>query len=220
MEGKKSEEMIVRKVKIEDIIPYENNPRKNEEAVQVVMNSIREFGIKQPLVIDENGVIVVGHTRFMAAKKLGYTELPCVIASDLTEDQINAYRLADNKTAEYAQWDIELMNQELASILSVDMEQFGFDLAWDEEKKKKEEETGEVPFTEVLGEEHNYIVLYFDNEVDWLQAESLFDLHEVKNLSTRKDGVVKANMQRKGIGRVLRGNEALEKLRKHYENIS
>jgi len=219
MDERKFNDMVVQKIKIEDIIPYEDNPRKNAEAVQPVMNSIAAFGIKQPLVLDKNNVIVVGHTRYLAAKKLGYKELPCVIADDLTEDEANGYRLADNRTNEYAQWDIELMNKELASIQTVDMEQFGFDLALDEETKKKDEEKGEVPFTEVLGEEHNYIVLYFDNEVDWLQAESLFDLHEVKNLSTRKDGVVKANMQRKGIGRVLRGNEALEKLRKHYENI-
>lgn len=218
MEARKFDDMVVQKIKVEDIIPYENNPRKNAEAVQVVMNSIAAFGIKQPLVLDKDHVIVVGHTRFMAAKKLGYKELPCVIAEDLTEDEIKGYRLADNRTNEYAQWDIELMNSELASIENLDMEQFGFDLKMDEEAKKKEEEKGEVPFTEVLGEEHNYIVLYFDNEVDWLQAESLFNIQEVKNLSTRKDGVVKANMQRKGIGRVLRGNEALEKLRKHYED--
>lgn len=210
--------MEVRNVSVKDIIPYENNPRKNEDAIQVVMNSIREFGIKQPLVIDENNVIVVGHTRFAAAKKLGYTEVPCVIASDLTEDQINAYRIADNRTAEYASWDVELLNNQLANILTVDMEMFGFDLNADEQVKKKEEEKGEVPFTEVLGEEHNYLVLYFDNEVDWLQLQSLLELKEVRGLSTRKDGVMKKNMQRKAIGRVMRGNDALEKLRRHYEH--
>lgn len=210
--------MEVKNISVKDIIPYENNPRKNEDAIQVVMNSIREFGIKQPLVIDENNVIVVGHTRFAAAKKLGYTEVPCVIASDLTEDQINAYRIADNRTAEYASWDVELLNNQLANILTVDMEMFGFDLNADEEVKKKEEEKGEVPFTEVLGEEHNYLVLYFDNEVDWLQLQSLLELKEVRGLSTRKDGVMKKNMQRKAIGRVMRGNDALEKLRRHYEH--
>lgn len=210
--------MEVKNVSVKDIIPYENNPRKNEDAVQVVMNSIREFGIKQPLVIDENNVIVVGHTRFAAAKKLGYTEVPCVIASDLTEDQINAYRIADNRTAEYSSWDVELLNNQLANILTVDMEMFGFDLNADEQVKKKEEEKGEVPFTEVLGEEHNYLVLYFDNEVDWLQLQSLLELKEVRGLSTRKDGVMKKNMQRKAIGRVMRGNDALEKLRRHYEH--
>ena len=210
--------MEVINVNVGDIIPYEDNPRKNEDAVQVVMNSIKEFGFKQPIVLDEHNVIVVGHTRFAAAKKLGYTEVPCIIASDLTEEQINAYRLVDNKTNEYAEWDMELLSGELNAIINIDMEMFGFDLGVDEKVKEKEEENGDVPFTEVLGEEHNYLVLYFDNEVDWLQAESLFDIKEVKNLSTRKDGVVKANMQRRGIGRVLKGNVALEKLREHYEH--
>ena len=210
--------MEVKNVSVKDIVPYENNPRKNADAVQVVMNSIREFGFKQPIVLDENNVIVVGHTRFMAAKKLGYTEVPCIIASDLTEEQVNAYRLADNKTNEYAEWDMAMLESELSSILDIDMEMFGFEMGAEEEARKVDEQP-EVEFTEVLGEEHNYIVLYFDNEVDWLQAESLFELKEVKNLSTRKDGVVKSNMQRTGIGRVLKGNEALEKLRKHYENI-
>lgn len=210
--------MEVKNVNVRDIIPYEDNPRKNEDAVQVVMNSIKEFGFKQPIVLDEHNVIVVGHTRFMAAKKLGYTEVPCVIASDLTEEQVNAYRLVDNKTNEYAEWDTQLLAGELNAIINIDMEMFGFDLE-EEEKIKEKMEQPDVEFTEVLGEEHNYLVLYFDNEVDWLQAESLFDIQEVKNLSTRKDGVVKSNMQRRGIGRVIKGNVALERLRKHYENI-
>lgn len=209
--------MEIKEVSVKEIIPYENNPRKNEDAIQVVMNSIEEFGIKQPLVLDENNVIVVGHTRFEAAKRLGYKSLPCIIASDLSDEQIRAYRLVDNKTNEYAEWDMGLLSGEIDSIFGIDMEMFGFDLGEGEEEKKKEEKP-DVPFTEVLGEEHNYLVLYFDNEVDWLQVQSLLDIKEVKNLSTRKDGVVKANMQRKGIGRVLRGNEVLEKLRVFYEN--
>ena len=210
-------DMEVVKVSVDDILPYEDNPRKNENAVQVVMNSISKFGIKQPLVLDENHVIVVGHTRFEAAKRLGYKEVPCVIASDLSDEECRAYRLADNKTNEYSEWDTTLLAGELNAIFNIDMEIFGFDLG-EEEKQKEKEEKPDVPFTEVLGEEHNYLVLYFDNEVDWLQVQSLLDIGEVKNLSTRKDGVVKSNMQRRGIGRVLRGNEVLEKLRVFYEN--
>ena len=209
--------MEVVNIKVGDIIPYEDNPRKNDDAVQVVMNSIKEFGFKQPIVLDENHVIVVGHTRFKAAKKLGYKEVPCIIASDLTEEQISAYRLADNKTNEYAEWDMQLLSGELNAIMNIDMELFGFDLGEDEKLKDKNEKP-DVEFTEVLGEEHNYLVLYFDNEVDWLQVQSLLDIPEVKNLSTRKDGVVKANMQRRGIGRVMKGNAVLEKLREYYGN--
>jgi len=203
--------------KTEELIPYVKNPRKNKDAVAYVMNSIEQFGFKNPIIIDKNNEIIAGHTRLMAAKKLGMEEVPCIMADDLTEDQIRAFRIIDNKTSEYAQWDMGLLGEELQAIEGIDMEMYGFDLNMDEETKEKDEKP-EVEFTEVLGEEHNYIVLYFDNEVDWLQILSILDIEEVKNLSTRIDGMVRDNMERRGIGRVIKGNVALEKLRKHYEN--
>ncbi len=109
------------------IKPYENNPRHNESAIDAVASSIKEFGWKQPLVIDKDNVIVVGHTRWLAAKKLGLNEVPCLIASDLTDEQIAAYRLADNKTNELATWDFEKLKTELESISDIDMSQFGFE---------------------------------------------------------------------------------------------
>lgn len=113
--------------RLDEIIPYENNPRKNDGAVDVVANSIREFGFKVPIVIDKNGVIVTGHTRLKAAKQLGLEEVPCLIADDLTEEQINAFRLADNKVSEFAEWDFDLLAGELEGITELDMEAFGFD---------------------------------------------------------------------------------------------
>lgn len=112
---------------IAEIKPYENNPRNNESAIDAVASSIKEFGWKQPLVIDKDSVIVVGHTRWLAAKKLGLSEVPCLIASDLTDEQIAAYRLADNKTNELATWDFEKLKTELESIFDIDMSQFGFE---------------------------------------------------------------------------------------------
>jgi len=112
---------------IVEIKPYENNPRHNESAIDAVASSIKEFGWKQPLVIDKDNVIVVGHTRWLAAKKLGLIEVPCLIASDLTDEQIAAYRLADNKTNELATWDFEKLKTELKSISDIDMSQFGFE---------------------------------------------------------------------------------------------
>lgn len=111
--------------RIEDIIPYENNPRKNDDAVDAVANSIKQFGFKVPIVIDQNNVIVCGHTRYKASKKLGLKTVPCVIADDLTEDQIKAFRLADNKTNELAEWDVDMLMQELSEI-DIDMSEFGF----------------------------------------------------------------------------------------------
>jgi site-specific DNA-methyltransferase (adenine-specific) len=119
--------------KLTDIKPYEKNPRKNEEAVKYVAESIKQFGFKVPIVIDKEGVIVAGHTRYKAAKKLGLSEVPCIIADDLTEDQIKAFRLADNKVAEKAEWDFELLADELDDLFDFDMTVFGFEDEEDEE---------------------------------------------------------------------------------------
>lgn len=112
--------------KITDIKPYEKNPRHNDEAVQYVAESIRVFGWKQPIVIDKNGIIVAGHTRYKAAKKLGLKKIPCIVADDLTEEQVKAYRLADNKVSEAAEWDFDLLFDELDDLLDFDMSAFGF----------------------------------------------------------------------------------------------
>lgn len=113
--------------KIEELTPYAKNPRKNDQAVNAVAASIREFGFKVPIVIDSAGVIVAGHTRMKAALLLGLETVPCVVADDLTEDQIKAFRLADNKTAELAEWDLALLDEEIAELTDIDMSQFGFD---------------------------------------------------------------------------------------------
>lgn len=113
-------------IDINKLIPYVNNPRKNDEAVDPVANSIREFGFKVPLVIDKENNVVCGHTRLKAAKKLGLKTVPCIIADDLTEEQITAFRLADNKVGELAEWDFDLLGDELDSIFDIDMSEFGF----------------------------------------------------------------------------------------------
>lgn len=111
---------------ISELKRYENNPRINGDAVKFVASSIREFNFKVPIVIDRNNVIVCGDTRYQACFELGITEVPCIVADDLTEEQVRAFRLADNKTAEIADWDFEKLAEELDDILNIDMEQFGF----------------------------------------------------------------------------------------------
>lgn len=111
---------------ISEIKEYANNPRKNDHAVKAVENSISLFGFRIPILIDSNNIIVAGHTRVKACYELGITEVPCIIADDLTEEQIRAFRLVDNKTAEIADWDFEKLAEELDDILNIDMEQFGF----------------------------------------------------------------------------------------------
>lgn len=114
--------------KIGEIKPYEKNPRKNDGAVKYVANSIKEFGFKVPIVIDKDGVIIAGHTRYKASKELGLKEVPCIVADDLNDEQIKAYRLADNKVNEAAEWDFNLLDSELAEIMNLDMELFNFDI--------------------------------------------------------------------------------------------
>jgi ParB-like chromosome segregation protein Spo0J len=119
--------------KINDLKPYENNPRFNDEAVEYVANSIKEFGFKVPIIIDKNNVIVAGHTRYKASMELGLKEVPCIIADDLNEEQIKAFRLADNKVSEKASWNYELLDEELDNILNIDMSEFDFnniDIDW------------------------------------------------------------------------------------------
>lgn len=119
--------MQIKMVPIADIIPYKNNPRKNTDAVQYVKNSIKEFGFRIPMVLDAENVIVCGHTRYLAAQELGITEVPCTYADDLTEEQIKAFRLADNKTAEMSGWNFEKLELELSELPGIDMSDFGFD---------------------------------------------------------------------------------------------
>lgn len=114
---------------IKDIHPYPDNPRQNKEAVDKVAESIKEFGFKQPIVVDKEGTIIVGHTRLLAAKKLKMDTVPVLTADDLTEEQAKAYRLADNKTNEFAEWDFDLLASELQGIADIDMSEFGFDLS-------------------------------------------------------------------------------------------
>ena len=124
--------MNIQTLPLKDIHPYARNPRKNAEAVKGVAASIREFGFLVPLVIDRNHEIVAGHTRFLAAQSLGIKEIPCVIADELTEDQIKAFRLADNKVGEMAQWDMDLLPLELQGIV-LPMTDFGFEAISDED---------------------------------------------------------------------------------------
>ena len=191
-----------------ELTPYAGNAKKHDSTqIANVAESIRQFGFVQPIVIDRNGVIVIGHCRALAAKKLGMKEVPCVCVDDLTPEQVNALRIVDNKSNE-SEWDLDILPDELADI---DLSGFDFDFGLDK-KKNKEEIDGEVEFSEILGEENNYLVLQFKTDIDWLNAQSIFGLETVKSYSTRKDGKVAKNMERKGVARVLDGAKVLNEL--------
>jgi phosphoenolpyruvate-protein kinase (PTS system EI component) len=116
----REDNMKIVNLKIDDLKPYDKNPRKNENAVDEVAKSLKEFGFRQPLVIDENHVVIVGHTRLLAAKKLGLKEVPCHIAKDLSEAKIKAYRIMDNRTSEFSDWDKDLLTSEMLDIIQLE----------------------------------------------------------------------------------------------------
>lgn len=186
---------------VDELVPYENNPRNNKKAVDKVAKSIEEFGFKVPIVVDENNVIVAGHTRLLASKQLGLESVPVIVAKELTDEQIKAFRLADNKVSEFSKWNEDKLRDELKQ-LEMDMTEFGFEFT--ELLEEEEEQEPEIKFTEELGEESNYIVLKFDTSVDWLLLESLFDLPRVHALAS------KAGYERKGVGRVVDGVEFID----------
>jgi ParB-like chromosome segregation protein Spo0J len=149
--------MEIKMVKVDDLKPYVNNPRFNDDAVEFVKNSIKEFGFKVPIIIDKNNEIVAGHTRYKASLELNLKEVPCIVADDLNEEQIKAFRIADNKVGEQSTWDYELLTDELKDIININMEDFGFldidvDIEWDnsityeDEEKNKEEVFYECPY--------------------------------------------------------------------------
>lgn len=152
-DGEKMSQLKIEYLPLEELKPYENNPRYNDGAVEYVAESIKQFGFKVPIVIDENNVIVCGHTRVKAAKELGIEKVPCIVADDLTEDQIKAFRLADNKVAEIATWDMGALHEEMENI-EMDMTDFGFielsdldvdDFFEDVEPKEKEPKKIQCP---------------------------------------------------------------------------
>ena len=141
--------MKVVEKQLKELRMYENNPRNNDEAVDEVAKSIQEFGFKVPMVIDKENVIVCGHTRYKACLKLGIETVPCIIADDLSDEQIQAFRIAENKTNEYATWDNEKLKAELQNLIrsDFDIESLGFNMDdfYTDETENVVEDFYEVP---------------------------------------------------------------------------
>lgn len=212
--GKGTENIRVTYRKIRELKPYKKNAKKHpKEQVERIANSIKEFGFfeHRAVAIDKNDCVVEGHGRILAAKKAGLKEVPTICLDDLTEEQIKAWRLIENKTAESG-YDETLINEEINELLKSDinMEVFGFSI--DALEDETIEVEPDVPFTEILNEENNYIVLKFNNKVDWLNAMGLFGIEKAKAYPTKKDGNKKSFGMRAGVGRVLDGVKALERV--------
>jgi len=142
--------MHIKNKKLTELTPYAHNPRINDAAIESVANSIREFGFLVPIVIDKNDTIVAGHTRLKAALSLGLSEVPTVDAGNLTDKQIKAFRLADNKTAELADWDLDKLKAELEELPDFDMSMFGFDMTFPEEETSPKIGTYKEKFSVVV----------------------------------------------------------------------
>lgn len=182
--------MEIEFVKTDDVKQYAKNAKKHpEEQVSYIANSIKEFGFRQPLVIDKDNVIVIGHGRYLAAKKLGLEVVPCVRATDLSEQQIKALRIADNKTSEKGSWDDALLSEEIKSLIEdMDMTDFGFG---DFELSMMTEDFEPEPFDDEIikeyeanAEEHlakrRVIITYTDDQEEALKA--LLGLEEIKKV--------------------------------------
>ena len=143
---RRKENMNIEYINIDKIKPYEKNPRINDKAVKYVAESIDQFGFKSPIIVDTDYTIICGHTRYKASQQLGLLAVPCIVARDLTPEQVKAYRIADNKVGEIAEWDVDLLSEELEDLLdmNIDMSQFGFDIDIPEVTKEVEEDNFDV----------------------------------------------------------------------------
>lgn len=181
--------MKIKEMPLGELHPYENNPRINTEAIDKVANSIREFGFQVPIVIDRKGTIAAGHTRYEAAKLLGLETVPCVVTEELTDKQVKAFRLADNKVAEIAAWDFGKLNQELAELSDqFDFKDFGFNAFSQDFSPEQDGESSEVG--DIVEEEDNYRIVYeiaFNNEDE--QAEWYRFISEIKKKYPDKETI-------------------------------
>jgi len=189
--------MEIIKLKIEDLVFDPNNVRKHPtKNIEAIKGSLVKFGQQKPIVIDSKNIVIAGNGTLAAAKELGWKEIAAV-RTNLDDLNKMAFALADNRTSELAEWDIPELNQQLAQLElgDFDIKEIGFDIgdfSLDDDKEDKEEEKEDEPtikFTEKLGEKNNYVLLLFNNEVDWLNAVTHFDIKTVQCERTKTVGV-------------------------------
>jgi len=198
--------------KTDDLVPYAQNSRTHSaHQVNKIADSIKEFGFLNPVIIDKKQGIIAGHGRVMAAKQLELKEVPTIQASHLSEKQKKAYIIADNRLALDAGWNEKTLLKELLELENqeYDLKLTGFEQSeLDKILGNLDAETeGTIKFSEEVGEAHNFVVLYFDNDIDWLSAQTHFELESVH--SKRQNG----KPWSKGIGRVINGANYLKKLK-------
>jgi ParB-like chromosome segregation protein Spo0J len=203
--------MEVKTVKISDLVFDPINARKHPTRnIEAIKGSLTKFGQQKPIVINSKNIVIAGNGTLAAAKELGWTSINCVV-SDLDDLNQMAFALADNRTSELAEWDMDILQQQLAQLelndFDVDMLSFDdLDLDIEDDDKedisKTEDEKPEVTFSEKIGEKNNYVMLIFNNDVDWLSAETHFNIKKAK---CERTGIV-------GIGRIIDGAKYLRSI--------
>ena len=195
----------------------ERNYRKHSDQNKaLIKKSLEELGAGRSVLLDNENSLIAGNGVYEQAKALGIpvrvvetdgSELIAVKRTDVAtkDEKRKKLALADNAASDISEWDIPVLEADWAKDVLAD---WGVDIIG----KEKEKQDGDVPFTEVLGEEHNYLVLYFDDSVDWLQAQTIFGLKPVMNYSTRKDGVINKGNKKIGVGRIIKGTDFINKL--------
>lgn len=216
---KEQPELTIYEVPTSELIPYANNAKEHDrEQVETIVNSIEDYGFNDPIAVWHNAEgqmeIVEGHGRVLAAKRMGLEVVPVIYLDHLSDQQRREYVHVHNQTTLNSVMDFEILQSEFEDFTGFDPERFGFDEIIEEVAEAiADEPEPEVPFTEVLGEENNYIVLKFENEIDWLNAQSLFGIEPRAALSTRKDGYTSDGMKKRvGVGRVIKGAEAINRI--------
>ena len=192
---------------------YRKHSQKNK---QIINKSLKELGAGRSILLDNENSLIAGNGVYEQAKALGIpvrvvetdgSELIAVKRTDVAtkDEKRKKLALADNAASDLSEWGVPVLEADWAKDVLAD---WGVDIIG----KEKEKQDGDVPFTEVLGEEHNYLVLYFDDSVDWLQAQTIFGLKPVMNYSTRKDGVINKGNKKIGVGRIIKGTDFINKL--------
>jgi len=181
--------MEIEMIPISEVIPYENNPRKNDKAVDVVAKSIKEFGFKVPIILDKNNVIIAGHTRLRAAIQLGLTEVPIIWADELSPKQVKAFRIMDNKSSEFAEWDLDKLKVELDDLKNLN---YSLDLTGFEQSALDvlgiESNIGNIPDIDFQGEtiQGNPIIIIKLEDIE--EANEIWDALKIKRGSKSIEG--------------------------------
>lgn len=212
----KDQELKISEIPVDELVPYANNANIHTNLqIEQIANSIEEFGFNDPVGVWENAdgepEIVEGHGRVMAAKRLGMESVPVIYLSAMTDEQRRAYTHAHNQLTRNSDFDLGILLQEMEDLDQFDWEALGFEIV-EENEDEPQPVKPEFEFANTLDEENNYIVLKFNTDVDWINAQSLFGLETVKRLSTRQDGVLTEKMTHLGVGRVIDGPTAINRL--------